>query len=440
MTFGMNVRIVFEDGRCNKAACQMISRNQGSDNMILREFIKGVGCRGGPRAACWHLLFMIAATVNVTSALAEAFEVIVSEQTPSPRDGQTDVSCRASVQLNFSDAIDPDSLSASAIMLLDAGGDPVAAYLQSDLTGGIVTIAPTRSLEPGGTYTVHVTKTLKNKAGTGIRPYTMRFSTTAESPAPDPNFLCELIRIDERDHNSCLAVGPDGHLYVANTFGQIKRYALDPRTGQPTGQDVPYVSRDDQIVGMCFDPDTGADNLVLWISYARYGGQFSGSVARVVLPRFGMEGKSEKSDYIMGLPHDKGLHHQPNGITFGPDGRMYISVGGVSTLGGTPNWGMDETVLSAAVLVADVRAKGFGGDNLPCNVQTSTPIGFNPYAREAPVQVYATGFRNAYDLCWHSTGHLFTATNQNSIGKDVFTPADDSRKIPAVAAIPNEML
>jgi hypothetical protein len=45
---------------------------------------------------------------------------------------------------------------------------------------------------------------------------------------------------------------------------------------------------------------------------------------------------------------------------------------------------------------------------------------------------------NIHDLCWHSSGVLFTATNQNSIAKGVRTPAHG--EVPAIAARPAEML
>ncbi len=36
---------------------------------------------------------------------------------------------------------------------------------------------------------------------------------------------------------------------------------------------------------------------------------------------------------------------------------------------------------------------------------------YNPFTADAPVKIYATGIRNAYDLVWHSTGKLYTPTN-----------------------------
>jgi glucose/arabinose dehydrogenase len=36
---------------------------------------------------------------------------------------------------------------------------------------------------------------------------------------------------------------------------------------------------------------------------------------------------------------------------------------------------------------------------------------YNPFAANAPVKIFATGIRNAYDLVWHRNGNLYVPTN-----------------------------
>src|SRR6185436_14752 len=72
-----------------------------------------------------------------------------------------------------------------------------------------------------------------------------------------------------------------------------------------------------------------------------------------------------------------------------------------------------ETLLSAAVVVADVRGAAFGQGKLPVNVQTTEPIRYDPAAKDAPVKLYATGFRQMYRVCWHTNGNLYGGVNQN---------------------------
>jgi hypothetical protein len=46
---------------------------------------------------------------------------------------------------------------------------------------------------------------------------------------------------------------------------------------------------------------------------------------------------------------------------------------------------------------------------------------YNPYSPNAPLTIYASGFRNAYDLVWHSNGCLYVPTNGSAAGGN--TPA-----------------
>ena len=42
--------------------------------------------------------------------------------------------------------------------------------------------------------------------------------------------------------------------------------------------------------------------------------------------------------------------------------------------------------------------------NGPLDVHTEDADPYNPFAPGAPLTIYATGVRNAYDLVWHSNG------------------------------------
>src|SRR5262249_49844849 len=160
-----------------------------------------------------------------------------------------------------------------------------------------------------------------------------------------------------------------------------------------------------KILGLAFDPAATAQELIAWITYDERKaenvdtGTFSGVVARVVIPAVGQSGEAKATPYVIGLPSG---WHPLNGCTFGPDKRLYISVGSMNRLGHDPV--RPETPLSAAVLVADVRNASFSGGHLPLNVQTTAPVNYDPYARNAPLKLYATGFREMYRLCWHSNG------------------------------------
>jgi len=45
------------------------------------------------------------------------------------------------------------------------------------------------------------------------------------------------------------------------------------------------------------------------------------------------------------------------------------------------------------------------------NSPTTSDGRYNPYYVDAPLTLFATGLRNAYDLIWHSNGQMYVPTN-----------------------------
>jgi len=74
-----------------------------------------------------------------------------------------------------------------------------------------------------------------------------------------------------------------------------------------------------------------------------------------------------------------------------------------------------EHLLSGAILRLDTAAAAAriaanGGQ--PIDVRTPDAGGsYNPFAAGAPLTIYATGVRNAFDLVWHSNGQLYAPVN-----------------------------
>jgi glucose/arabinose dehydrogenase len=169
-----------------------------------------------------------------------------------------------------------------------------------------------------------------------------------------------------------------------------------------------------KILGLTFDPEASASNLVAWIAYDDRKaeqlnvGTFSGVVSKLLIPAAGQGRGAAETQYIIGLPSG---WHPLNGCAFGPDKSLYISVGSMNRLGDDPV--RPETPLSAAVVVADVRNPRFNGGRLPLNVQTTEPVNYDPYVATAPLKLYATGFRQMYRVCWRSNGNLYGGVNQN---------------------------
>ncbi len=390
-------------------------------------------------------------TSNNPQHLERALALDVAQVTPG--DGTTNIDTQASIRVQFaSEAIDPNSLTSDSFQLVDDDGTAIAASIGSDITGGVISLTPQGPLDPFSTYSIVITADLLNDQGEAATPFSTSFTTGAQGSSPAGLRFNNQAALsgESRFGVSSIAVGPDGNVYASDITGNVLRYNLDPSTGLATSTDTVFAQSGAQIVGIAFDPNATATDLQLWITYAEQDNSgFSGTISKLALPAVS-GGTTTKQDYITGLPNSIGLPHQPNGIAFGSDGKLYQTVGGVATLGGTANWGVDESPLSAAVIVADVNSANFPTNQTgsAVDVQTvgldtdgdPTTENYDPAAANAPVQLFATGLRNAYDLAWHSNGNLYSGINQNSIGGSVFTPQSPDGSVPAINARPNEML
>ena len=93
-------------------------------------------------------------------------------QTVSPAAGATDVSTAASVQVTFSEPIDPTSVTATAFAVGSVSG-------AIDASGTNATFTPDAPLDPGASYTVTVTGVRDTAGNAMASPFTSSFTTTA---------------------------------------------------------------------------------------------------------------------------------------------------------------------------------------------------------------------------------------------------------------------
>jgi hypothetical protein len=125
---------------------------------------------------------------------------------------------------------------------------------------------------------------------------------------------------------------------------------------------------------------------------------------------------SDYRDVVINLPRSwrDHLNNQP---AFGPDGCVYWSQGSHTAMGApTDKWNMARTerLLSAAVLRLDPRK--VTGDK-PLDAKTVDGGGaYDPFAKDAPLTIFATGVRLGYEMLWHSNGRLYTAVNGSAEG------------------------
>lgn len=247
-----------------------------------------------------------------------------------------------------------------------------------------------------------------------------------------------------------LQMGPDGKLYGATNTGEIHRYTVEP-DGTLSDEEVltgVAGSGPRLLIGLVFDPASTPNNPIAWVThtefgFANVGNRWGGKVSRLSGPDLGTV-----QDVFVNLPRSA-KDHVTNSITLGPDGNLYFLQGSNLAAGAPDNaWGdRPETKLTAAVLTFDpdnpdvLDALSTG---TPIDVKTDEPWNgadpstgtYDPFAPDAPLKVYATGIRNAYDLTWHSNGNLYVPTNGTAAGGESpsFDPADPGVTCSAVRA------
>lgn len=162
----------------------------------------------------------------------------------------------------------------------------------------------------------------------------------------------------------------DGQLYIAVMAGTI--FKMDS-----SGNVSPYVGGFQTPTGIAFRPGTNQLYVSSRVRDDNVGGEAQVSIVN-------------RGQLIGGLPCCYTYFHSANGIAFGPDGFGYVGVGGRADHGEIlegPNAGQQDELhpLEASILR------------------------FNPDTGE--VSVYATGFRNPYDIAWDGFGQLWATDN-----------------------------
>jgi glucose/arabinose dehydrogenase len=295
--------------------------------------------------------------------------------------------------------------------------------------GDRLVIHPAGPLDLHTDYTVFVTDGVVDQSGNPILPHQMSFVTAGHV---DP-----ALRFDKVAQPTAtgagftsLVFGPDHRLYAGADDGRIFRFPVseDGTLGAPqiitALADANHGKR--LITGFCFDPSSTADRPIVYVSNAFYGfhncPDFTSKMTR-------MSGSdlATVEDVVINLPRSA-KDHMINQPSFGPDGALYWPQPSNSAFGAPdPEWSnRPEHLLNASILRLDL-SKLKAGETLDAKTKDAGGA-YDPFAPDAPLTIYAYGVRLAFDLCWHSNGHLYAAVNGSSPGGN--TPAGPG--VPAV--------
>ena len=340
-----------------------------------------------------------------------------------PPDGAVGMPSDIEVAAEFRSArgggIDPASAAAATVALVRTGDQVVIPSTLRVVGRARVTLKPSHPLDAGTNYTVYIGRGLTDREGREVVPCAASFTTAA--PA-DPHIAFEKVRLDAAGDVgfTCVAVahGPSRALFASSDDGRIFRFTIRPdgSLGAPAIADALQKAEGGPrlIIGFCFDPASTTEQPILWVAHGHYGFEdapdFSGKITRL------SGAKLETVEHVVvNLPRSV-RDHLTNQPSFGPDGALYIPQGSNTAYGAPdPIWAnRPERLLSASILRLDV-ARVTPGEPLDAR----TPDGggtYDPRRRGAPLTIYASGVRLAYDMVWTRDGELYVPVNGSAAG------------------------
>ncbi|WP_162052680.1 Ig-like domain-containing protein [Pontibacter pamirensis] len=353
-----------------------------------------------------------------------------------PANGATNVALDMSVSVDLmfpsGSSIDGSTVSPSTVKLYEVKGTQkqlvAGTAVNSSAAGDAVTLSA--SLTLGTNYEFEISGKVKDLKGNALIPFTSRFTTTSVNHNPKTGleyvaFTAHTLVSSDfgRDGFTTLVVGPDHRLYATTSGGKIERWDIK-EDGTLAGHVTisPFGNKRQLLIGLHFDPAATETKLIAWMSHSVFQFQdaqdWSSMITKVDLSD---PSSPTSQTYVTNLPRSY-KDHSINSIDFGPDGALYVPIGSNTAMGGPSTFwdNRPERLLSAAILRLDIKK----AEKQALPIDAKTPDGggsYNPYAKDAPLTIYATGVRNAYDLVWHSNGQLYVPTNGSAAGGS--TPA-----------------
>jgi hypothetical protein len=341
----------------------------------------------------------------------------------------------ADVQLpHAGHGIDSRTISDQSVRLYRTDdGTPVPASVNTSGGGDALTLTPKEPLAQGTRYTFEVTRRLRDTGGYRFRPYKATFTTARGVSESDYPVAFEKVSLGSvpKAVFTTLEFGPDGRLYAGTFDGRILRFGIRPDGTLGDLETITTIVQNNHgprlITGIRFDPASTADAPILWVSHGVMKLEdvpdWTGKISRLTGPELG-----GYQDVIVGLPRSH-RDHLNNQLDFGPDGAIYFNQASMTACGAPDKkWNYrHEHLLSSAILRLDPRLLPA---SLPVDVKTEDGGRYNPFAPNAPLTLYATGIRVAFDVLWTRAGRLYAPINGSARGGNA--PASPDGKTPAL--------
>lgn len=343
----------------------------------------------------------------------------ISDGDGSLQDGDINIDLDASftltININQQDvSFDASTVNGNNVQLINVStGQVVPGSVNSTAFLNAITFTPAQTLAPNTEYVLVVDGVFANN-GEPYENITLGFTTGAStSGTPMDGIAFEERAVINPDGNGTLVTGlafnaDQSKLYATTLAGKLLRWDVDQQSNFSNPQSLQVAPEFHALIGLTFDKSNPnrlwfANNTPVGTAETGLAENFSSKLSYIDINPNSFNFAGTVTDYVTGIPRGS-RDHMFNSIEFGPDGFLYGTVGSTSTTG------TREFPLSAAMLRFDTdRQQPAGGFNV------NTDQGYNPFAFNAPVTVYAEGLRNSYDLVWHSNGFLYSANN-GSIG------------------------
>ncbi|HEX4794213.1 MAG TPA: Ig-like domain-containing protein [Humisphaera sp.] len=333
--------------------------------------------------------------------------------------------------------LDPNTVNTATVTLKRNSDQSLVPSIVNTTGGGdAIILQPSADLAPNTAYTFTVTAAVKDITGVTMTAFSSTFTTGTSGGGLDQNMAFQKVTLPTAQGAGFtgMAIGPDGKLYAATEDGRIFRWAINADGTLAAPQvisSLQFANGGNRLItGFAFDPRSTPTNPIIWVSNSFYalsgatnGVDFTGKIT--VMSGADLE---TVQDAVINLPRSV-ADHVTNQPVFGPDGALYFAQAAENAFGAPDTtWGnRPEHLLSAAVLRLNINAVTPGA---PLDAKTPDAGGsYNPFANGAPLTIYATGVRNAFDLLWDSSGNLWAPTNGSSAGGNspAFSSSDPSQ-------------